>query len=80
MDPSLDNYSVYRFQRTRNNGSCVLCGPRHSALLGSTAILTSDGVFYMLSAPCPVVGNGGVNTSLIEQGVFYVIRAVAVYS
>jgi hypothetical protein len=32
----------------------------------------------MWSAPCPVIGNGAVNTSLIEEDVFYVVRASAI--
>jgi ferredoxin len=37
--PLLGNDSVYTFQRTHNNRSCVLCGPCYSSLLGNTTIL-----------------------------------------
>jgi hypothetical protein len=35
----LGNDSVYTFQWTHNNRSCVLCGPYHNSLLGNTTIL-----------------------------------------
>jgi hypothetical protein len=39
MNQLLGNVSVYTFQRTHNNRSCVLCDPCYSALLGNTTIL-----------------------------------------
>jgi hypothetical protein len=51
IDPLPGNDSVYTFQRTRNNGSCVLCGPRYSSLLDIIKILTTEEVFSMWFVP-----------------------------
>jgi hypothetical protein len=60
IEPMLGNDSVNTFQKTRNNGSCVLCGPCYSSVLGSTTILTTEevkkAVFWDVS-PC----RSGVN-------------------
>jgi hypothetical protein len=54
----------------------VLCGPFYSLLLASTIILTTDEMFSMWSAPCPVLGKGGVN--MHPKYVFYVVRVASI--
>jgi hypothetical protein len=58
----LGSDSVYTFQQRRNNRNYVLCGP-----CISTTILTTEKVFSVCSAPCPVLGKRAVYVRLKQN-------------
>jgi hypothetical protein len=76
----LGNDSVYMFQRTHNNRSCVLYGPCYKSLLGNTTILIIEEVFSMWSTPCPVLDNEPVNTHSDTEHVFSVRSYPSLYN
>jgi ferredoxin len=65
--PLLGNDTVYTFQRTHDNSSCVLCGPCYNSLLGNTKILEYRRVVFYLVRAMPKAGQRANRHTIWKQ-------------